>query len=259
MKRTTYLTSLGSYAVVYLTSILSLVFEAASQTLPNLNPVFPSGFAGNTFSTTPFTGSSESVRFQQLYDFEGVLISGYSGPFLIHSISFREDADHQFGFSSRFPDFQINLSTINLAVDGLRAAFSENVGANDAVVIPRGSFNLGVRSGPNFGVIIDLPIPFYFDPSLGNLLLDIRNFGGGSTSWSVPPNMGSAYIDAENVVGDHVSRVLAMDVNALFGTPDSLGLVTQFRMTPIPEPSTMTLLGFAASALILRLHRTRKG
>ena len=39
--------------------------------------------------------------------------------------------------------------------------------------------------------------PFFYDPSLGNLLLDVRNFGGGATT----------YFDSVDEFSDGVSRV----------------------------------------------------
>ena len=103
--------------------------------------------------------------------------------------------------------------------------------------------------------------PFYYDPSQGNLLLDIRNFGGGSTSWGVPPFFGPAYVDAVNELGDRVSSVFANDVNALSGTTSTLGLVTRIGITPVPEPGPLTLLlaGLAVFGVVARQRKTHKG
>lgn len=212
-----------------------------AQSGQNVSVPFPGDSEGNTFSTIPFTaGPQTSLRFQQLYDFAGDDIAGIQGPFLIRSISFREDATHQFGFTSYFADFQLNLSTTSRSDDGLSTVFSENVGADDRVVIPRGEFRIGASQ-----VIIRLATPFLFDPREGNLLLDIRNYGGGGTGWGIPPFAGPAYLDALSALEDGVSSVSATSINALSGSTSTLGLVTTFHMTQVPEPSSLVVAAFS--------------
>ena len=251
--------------IVCTTALFALCFEfmrgASAQAGPNVFLVWPDSSEGNTSSTIPFTAGIDSVRFQQVYDFHGLtLLPGYDGPFLIQLIAFREDAGRREGFYSRFSDFQINLSTTGRAVDGLSPIFDKNVGSDDRAVVPRGSFQIGVGSGGGFSAQVGLALaPFYYDPSQGNLLLDIRNFWGGETSWGYPPFSGPAHVDAWNLAGDRVSSVSANSVNANSGTISSLGLVTEFWFTPIPEPSTVTLLlvGLVAFGFSARLRRDR--
>lgn len=248
------------------TIILMVGFLAnvSGQDDRNLFPIFPRGIEGDTFSAIPFSGGPDSVRFQQVYDAAGFRVFGDSGPFLIRRIIFRSDDDGPGrGFFSRLPGFQINLSTTTRPLDGLSANFAENVGLDDLAVIPFGPFQGGADyvSGnhpQNFSMFITFATPFYYDPSQGNLLLDIRNFGGGSTTWGSPPFFGPAYVDAANILGDRVSSVSANSIDALSGTISSLGLVTQFWITPIPEPSTSILLAIALGTLVLRWKRARE-
>jgi hypothetical protein len=107
---------------------------------------------------------------------------------LITQIAFRPDAFLGRAFSGILPDIQINLSTITLGADGLSLVFANNLGLNDTIVFARGPLSLSSNfSGPvggpmDFDVVITLTTPFFYDPAAGNLLMDVRNFGGGTTT-----------------------------------------------------------------------------
>lgn len=261
MKKSNRLKKAIAHVAAFLTLSLGPLFEATAQTETFLFPVFPNSSQGNSYSTVPFTGTSGSVRFQQLYDFRGVTLSGYSGPFLIQVMYFREDEGRAAGFASIFPDLQINLSTTTRVADDLSSVFAENVGVDDTAVVPRGAFRFLGSDDGSFTAYIGLATnPFYYDPAQGNLLLDVRNFGGGRTLWSNPPFEGPAYVDAWDLVGDRVSSVSANSVDALSGTTSSLGLVTRLVITPVPEPSTVALLlvGIVACGFSARQYLDRK-
>jgi hypothetical protein len=102
-----------------------------------------------------------------------------------------------------------------------------------------------------FDVVINLATPFLYNPAAGNLLLDVRNFGGGG---SVPA------LDAESSNSDAVSRVYteSQGVNAPTVLPseqDTEGLVTQFTVTPVPEPGTAV---FGFGLVVMGLARRRR-
>src|SRR5205814_5635228 len=97
---------------------------------------------------------------------------------------------------------------------------------------------------------IPFAVPFLYDPSLGNLLLEVRNFGGGLTT-------------AFDAIGSSsFSRAFANDASASLATNrDALGLITQFNTTaaPVPEPASVVALLLGASVLgATRVLRSRK-
>lgn len=248
-----------AFAVVI--AMVTASLRLCSQTLLQTFPAGHFMMDGNSWSTIPFSAGVGTARFQQVYDAAGFQL-GIPGPFLIQGMLVREDRLHQNGFSSDFPDFQINLSTTTRAVDGLSSVFSENIGPDNRAVVPRGAFHVGISASTPFGgsdgAAIFFTTPFFYDPSQGNLLLDIFNFGGGSTAWGVPPGFGPAYVDASTVTGDTVSSLFSTDVHSSAGTLSTMGLVTRLWFTPVPEPSTWALMMTAVIAVWFSRNRWRK-
>ena len=182
-----------------------------------------------------------SQRYQQLY-----AGSQFGGGGLITQIVFRPDAFAGHAFTSTLPDIQIDLAYTSAPDDGLSTTFANNITAGDTVVFARGSLTLssaftGPPNGPkDFDIIITLTTPFHYNPANGNLLMDVRNFGGGST----------CSFDAVFTPADGVSRVFSLTgVNATTGSTDTLGLVTGFNI--VPEPGTAMLVAGGGTLLAL--------
>src|SRR5581483_11935447 len=123
------------------------------------------------------------MRYQQVYS-----STEFSAPISITGIDFRVSGFEP-AFSATLPSIQIDLSTTSAAVDHLSDTFADNVGADDTVVFAKGALTLSGSAGGNPGVFksfdvhIALTTPFVYDPSLGNLLLDVRNFEGGTSAF----------------------------------------------------------------------------
>jgi hypothetical protein len=112
-----------------------------------------------------------SVRFQQVYsasDFQrdGIL------QWQITELRFTVGLD---GRSLLLSNVQINLSTTQKVPDGLSSMFAENVGLDNMLVFS-GPLLLSAPQTASFNLHIPLQQSFIFDPSVGNLLLDVRNF-----------------------------------------------------------------------------------
>ncbi|MCZ6793785.1 MAG: PEP-CTERM sorting domain-containing protein, partial [Planctomycetota bacterium] len=133
-----------------------------------------------------------------------------------------------------------------------------NVGADDTIVhsgaLALSSSDTGPLAGPkDFDIVIALSTPFFYDPSAGNLLLDVRNFVGASTS--------IGFFDATGSASDSTSRVYSVggvnNVTAL--NNNTAGLVTQFDIAPIPEPGSVVLVatGLGCMAFWRRGRRRR--
>jgi hypothetical protein len=156
---------------------------------------------------------------------------------------------------------RIDLSTTAAAPDALSTTFASTVGLDNTIVFGgAGGAPLALSSaftGPAggtkaFDIVINLTTPFHYNPALGNLLLDVRNFGGGTTTT----------FDAQTTSGDPVSRAVTTfsGVNsATADLNDTIGLVTRFTTTAaVPEPSTLALTGLGMLGLAGWLRKRKK-
>jgi hypothetical protein len=88
-----------------------------------------------------------------------------------------------------------------------------------------------------------LQTPFSFDPSDGNLLLDIR----------IPNavDLGIVFFDATNEFGNITSRVSFVSVDSPEGDVDNTALVTQFvgPLAPVSNIPTLSEWGLIAAAV----------
>lgn len=195
-----------------------------------------------------------TCRYQQVYDasrFAAVLPDGLT----ITQLVFVVDNVFPTGFDSVFPDVQIAFSVTRRGPNQLSTNFSDNLGTNTVMVFPRGPLKLRASPGPSLPASIILPVPFFYHPGEGNLLVDIQKFAQILRDpFGVYPGVFDAY-DSES---DSVSRVFAYDVNSLSGTADTLGLKTIFRGTPPPVPRLLFRVGVdnIATNLVMRWYRS---
>jgi hypothetical protein len=205
---------------------------------------------GDTQNSVPFSyGPMTSLRYQQVYgaaDFSTISAGG--GMITSIAFGFADPAARGGGVSN----IQINLSTTFKAVDGLSTTFAQNVGNDDKQVFGPRAIEWYTNTG--FAAHFELASPFFYDPKKGNLLMDMRVFQSGFPYMG----MGTMAMWASDFVTDNASRVSSFNVNDATGSADTIALVTQFNVSPIPEPSTWAMLLLGAPAIFFAVYRKNK-
>jgi hypothetical protein len=183
--------------------------------IPSLSPRGRSSlpvYAGYTAAPSTSSTLVNAQRSQQVYN-----SSQFPGPVIITALHFRPaEVPSGSAFYTTISNIQINLSTTTNSHDGLSTTFSDNTGSDDTIVysgpLPITSTYTGPAAGPrDTDIVIPLQAPFTYDPTNGNLLLDIRHFSDDSGN--------GAYISAVSSTNDTGSRVISTDPNS--ATADS--------------------------------------
>jgi hypothetical protein len=220
--------------------IKSLVLIALVATAATAAPIIIGSPAdtdtGNCF---PF-GCAQGTRYQQVYD-----ANQFSGPIDIGQILFFAGAFTGDTNQLATGSWDLFLSTTSKSVNGLDLGnFNANDGADNqlfATVTSNGSVII-----PDTWIISGNT--FHYDPSAGNLLLDIH---------ANLTNSGNVFLDVrfQDAAGAF-SR--AHDFGEVF---DDTGLVTGFDVggsQAVPEPSSLPLLVAAAGLAALKYRKSAK-
>ena len=203
---------------------------------------------GFPFNVGPFPPASQ--RYQQL--FRSDQFTQAPGRLRLSGVAFRPDASTGNAFVTTIQSAQINLSTTRAGLSGgLSLRFDENIGGDETLVhagpLTLSSGFTGPAEGPkDFDIFVPFSQPFLYDPSAGNLLMDVRNFADSSTS------QFDAYVSLLEPSGIRDVSVYSADVASPVGlVADATGLIARFTFepaAPIPEPSSLFLLGAGIAA-----------
>ena len=192
----------------------SFVLPAAQSTNAGTYSVRATNFAGAAFSadaTLNVTAINFSVLPPEFRDQSGYLggnLAGVAqrkqqlygaslfpaGPLLIHELRYRPSPGFGGAFTSSVPKIEFRLSTTPLPAGELSTHFADNVGSDETVVfsgaLPLASRFLTLSNGTqDFDIVVPLQTPFVFDPTAGNLLVEMRNeFGAVSYADTINPS-----------------------------------------------------------------------
>lgn len=194
----------------------------------------------------PFGSANFIGVYQQVFD-----ASAFSGPEEIVGVAFFRT---QYLSSGTFTGqtYRISLSTTSASVNGLDLSdLNANIGADNALFSERTL----VGAAP-VGELLFSGTPFYYDPSMGNLLLTIDILGAASYTGN------DLFFDARNgTASGAFSRAMFLPSGAsLCCGNDDHGLTTRFDFASdaVPEPSTFVLGALPLVAIAwrrMRYHR----
>lgn len=187
------------------------------------------------------------LRYQQVY--ESKVFEPVGSPILITKVAFRPDAVFGMALSGTISQLSLSLSTTQrdeLSLNG--TDLDANVGNGSVEVFPRQglpvSLSFPAATPKNFDLVIPFDVPYLYDPTAGNLLIEVNNFSGEALTGDVL----TSHLDASEVVGDGLARAWsALPSAPAYGT-DSVGLVTRFSYIPVPEPAFPVWLMFLVFA-----------
>lgn len=216
-------------------TLISILVAIALGVLPTLSHAasITIGTPAATKNCIPFNCTLAAppglARYQQIYD-----RSVFPGPITITEISFFNDPNTSPAATIQLGEYTISLSTSPKTVGGLLPDFNGNLGPDNTLFF-FGVRNDSIPGGQKFTI---LPSsggqPFLYDPSLGDLLLDVQKI-----------------VIIENGIGGLSATISLSETSAIhnFSGDFADGLITEFSyqsQTPAaqsPEPGTMFLMG----------------
>ena len=197
---------------------------------------------GNCF---PF-GCAYMGEYQQVY-----ASSAFSGAIAITSLEFYNTISDNGATAMNSGTWNISLSTSPANWNSLSSTFASNIGTGNTLVF---SGNLSQAWAFGDTLVVNLTTPFTYDPSKGNLLMDVSVSGTTNAG-------GTIYFDTNGYNGggfngDTILGRVYNDGVVNYG----YGLVTGFNETGIsvPEPLTLSLFGagLAGAAAMRRRKKT---
>src|SRR6266566_6460826 len=142
------------------------VFFVVPNNLMNTN--------GNDASRLPF-GYLGEVRYQQVYDASQFSLVPLGGAFLTRIFLIVDCSSTKTWLVT---NLQVNVSTTAKGPDSLSPVFAENIGTDDIVTFGPGAYAPSLAGcGNSFASAIEVNVPFFYDPTKGNLLFDLRSSG----------------------------------------------------------------------------------
>ncbi len=232
------------HAICFHANLLAaLPADAQLVQVPNLSEF------GNGNNTFPFF-AIPPMRYQQIYASSAFPLGG-----TIDKIMFRDDEVFAEINGPYFQTMDLQISFAYAANSPANASrtFASNIGDDFTIVLDGVATESHDGSPPTtFGFVIDVADTFMYDPSRGDLLMQVLVRDNLTNTVSLDGSSGPQ----QNVT----TRIWASGINTTTGLVGSdkayfFGLVTQFEFIPIPEPSA--IVQFGAMLLLLIAHRRR--
>ena len=154
-----------------------------------------------------------------------------SGPILIQELRYRPSAKHGYPFNVTISSVEIRVSTTTVPVSGLQNTLDNNYGANNTLVFSGpatiSSQFIGPVNGPKeFDISFPFIAPFLYDPSAGNLLIELRHIGSEQAT----------YIDVATPSDGRAKRAYVLNPNGATGSSDAGADIVQLILAEPNAP-----------------------
>ena len=169
------------------TAALALCLPLTAQ----LTVVAPSGYStveGNSNNAYPWNRGSSSMRAQFIHDSSN-FASAPAGPIVIQRLRYRADDYAGTWSGGSWPNVRIDMATATTDYLSANSTFASNLGP-DLTTVVNGPVTVSAGTSNGIGVpgpfYIDIPLTtlFLYDPSQGDLVVDIYLDGTGWTGQS---------------------------------------------------------------------------
>lgn len=230
--------------VPLLLSSLAFTAVAAAQAV-----VTPAGYAtaeGNANNAFPWNRGTSSTRIQFVTDSSHFTGQGVTFPILIQQLRYRADAAAATTTwaGGSWPQVRIDMATCPVDFAAVSPTFASNLGPdlttvhNGPVTVAGGSGNGTGIPGPWY-ITIPLSTPFLYDPSVGDLVVDIHQNGAG---WS-GTSRAADHVSSAGSPPPLGSRIYNTSATALTDPTGTVGV----NYSPVTEFSYMPASGLHAS------------
>lgn len=210
-------------------TILLVIAALPGATAISQSVVLPTGYdntEANSGTAYPWGITASSIRVQYCYDSSHFTNQGITYPILINDLKWRTDGSTPRAGGS-YSNCVVEMSTSTLDQSALSTTFAANHGFDLATVF-NGTVSVLPTTGTTPGIyFVDVPIvPFYYDPSLGDLVLDVHYPSG---SWAGTGTMGG--MDCQ-IPAQQVSSIVSLSDTASTGLSQPFGPVVKISYTP---------------------------
>jgi hypothetical protein len=226
------------YTPLLALALSSFAMPALAADIITVTPTNPP--SGQAQGPAPFTfrGTSGS-RTQQVY-----ASSFFTGAQTLTSLAFRSTPF--FRNAANYGNVIVKLSTTTFGDEtgtSLSSTFADNIGV-DVTTVFQGALNFAAPTTDDFEYVISFASGFTYDPSKGNLLLDVQIPVGSTVDG---PGFFLASYDVANQFNDGVYSVNAVfDGNASVGIANTAGTITRFTgqalAGAVPEPASWAFM-----------------